>query len=78
MDSAYIISVQIDNTEEVSQVFCVNKSELNRVMGRLAETDNLVVQVQSLGVVDTAIDYLQMLDEDSGLNYGNTNSEDIL
>ena len=68
MDSAYIIQVQIDNTEEVIQIFAQSKAELHVVLNRVGESDNIIAAVQCLGPVETAATFLE--NEDDDLNYG--------
>lgn len=68
MDSAYIIQVQIDNTDEVVQIFARNQAELQVVISRVAARECLVVSVQGLGAVDTVPEYLENNPDD--LNFG--------
>jgi len=71
MDSAYIIQIQIDNTEEVTQIYASNKDDMTRVIEACINSDNLVLSVQSLGVVETANDYLlSLVDNNPDLNFG--------
>lgn len=69
-DSAYIVQIQIDNTEEVVQVFCSNKKELENVVRANGETESLIVTVQSLGAVELANDFIETLNNDDNLNFG--------
>jgi len=68
MDSAYIIQIQVDNSEEVIQVFARTQAELAIVVTRVMLKEGLIVAVQSLGHVDTVPEYLENNTDD--LNFG--------
>ena len=69
MDSAYLIQVQLGDTQEVMQVFARNQAEMQIVIGRVISTENMIVTVQSLGAASTLAEFLEEHPEDD-LNFG--------
>jgi hypothetical protein len=67
-DSAYIIHI-CTGEEECFQVFATNKFEMMAVLKKTLTTDYLVSNVEAIGNVMTAKDYLNT-SIDNDLNFG--------
>lgn len=73
-DSAYIIQLQIGDSEEVIRIFAKDKTEMIRVLSRSALKDEyIVLNVQGLGPVDTASDFISNCDDDTTMEFGQEN-----
>lgn len=70
MNCAYMVQIQIGESEEVQNVFVASPEDLATLILRLKTTENTVLNVQGLGPVTLCDEYIATLDNEEGLNFG--------